>query len=51
MKTFRIYFRTCGAQDKRTAFDIIKASTAEEAVEIFTARHYWGTAIVAIFAD
>ena len=51
MKIFRIYYRTCGVQDKRHTFDTIKAHNTEEAVEIFKTHHYWGAAIVAIFAD
>lgn len=51
MTSYSIYYRTCGVQDKRPTVDTIKAHTAEEAVEIFRTRHYWGTAIVAIFAN
>lgn len=50
MKTFRIYYSTCGVQTKHPTFDTIKAHTAEEAVKLFKARHGWGTSIVAIFA-
>lgn len=50
MKNFRIYYRQPGVTTKRTPCEIIKAATAEKAVEVFNVRHR-GAGIIAIFAD
>ena len=50
MKNFRIYYKTVGITTKTTPEMIVKADSAEQAVEIFEARRPWSN-IVAIFAD
>ena len=50
MKEFRIYYKTVGIETAVTPLIIIKAATAEEALEVFQARRPWSD-VVAIFAD
>lgn len=50
MNVYRIFYTVPGATHKHTPSQIVKAATAQEAVETFNASHIWAD-IVAITKD